>query len=135
MSDNRISQNGNFVSEDGMSSTALVEAKGWYDDLMAREFRGRGDREKSARGRVADKIGVPETWLFDLQYKSQGKKDVRGALYRALMLGIRKYDALCQANEDAADRYKAERLNIRGNHEKADEKPASAGLGMDSSKA
>ena len=135
MSDNRISENGNFVSEDGMSSIALIEAKGWYDDLMSREFRGRGDREKSARGRVADNIGVPEKWLVDLQYKSEGKKDVRGALYRALMLGIQKYDALCQANEDAADRYKAERPKLRGNHEKADEKPASAGLGMDSSQA
>lgn len=132
MSDNRFSRNVNFVSEDEMSSTALVEAKDWYDKLMALEFRGRGDREKSARGRVADNIGVPETWLFDLQYKSSGKKDVRGALYRALMLGIQKYEDLCQKNEEAADRYKADRLKRRGNHETADEKPAQAGLGMDS---
>ncbi len=128
-----FSENGNSVSEDQMASAALKESRQWFDELMELEFRGRGDREKSARGRLADNIGVPEQWLFDLQYKSAEKRDVRGALYRALLLGKQKYEALCQANEEAADRHHAERMRIRGNHETADEKPAQAGLGMDSS--
>lgn len=126
-----VSENGNSVSEDEMTSAALKESRQWFDELMQLEFRGRGDREKSARGRLADNLGIPEQWLFDLQYKSAEKKDVRGALYRALLLGRQKYDALCIANEEAAERHRAERLRMRGTHEKADKESASAGLGKD----
>lgn len=115
-----VSENGNSVSEDEMTSAALKESRQWYDELMKAEFRGRGDREKSARGRLADNLGIPEKWLFDLQYKSAEKKDVRGALYRALLLGRQKYDALCIANEEAAERHRAERLGMRERHAKAD---------------
>ncbi len=130
MSDKSVSEKGNFGSEAHMQGTALTEAKSWFDTLMEREFRGRGDREKSARGRLAKKLGVPETWLKSLQYRSQEKRSVNGDLYRALMIAHRKYEELCERNEAAADRYKAERLSIRGNHEKTHEEPASAGLGM-----
>jgi hypothetical protein len=128
---NWFSKSGKNVSEDKMTSTALIEAKGWAQELMNREFTGRGDREKSVRFRLSKKTGIPESYLFRLQYKTAEMKDVAGSVYRALMIA---YDAACRANEDAADKYRAERLGLRGHHETTDEKPASAALGMDSSK-
>lgn len=125
-----LSENGKRVSEVEMNSVALNEAKGWADALMDMEFRGRGDREKSVRGRVSKRTGIPESYLYRLQYKTREMKDVAGSAYRALKL---TYDELCRLNEEAADRHHAERMRIRGNHETADEKPAQAGLGMDSS--
>lgn len=125
-----LSENGKSVSEVEMNSIALNEAKDWADALMDMEFRGRGDREKSVRGRVSKRTGIPESYLFRLQYKTREMKDVAGSAYRALKL---TYDELCRLNEEAADRHHAERMRIRGIHEEADEKPAQAGLGMDSS--
>ncbi|WCK26617.1 hypothetical protein [Agrobacterium pusense] len=125
-----LSENGKSVSEVEMNSIALNEAKDWADALMDMEFRGRGDREKSVRGRVSKRTGIPESYLYRLQYKTREMKDVAGSAYRALKL---TYDELCRLNEEAADRHHAERMRIRGNHETADEKPAQAGLGMDSS--
>lgn len=125
-----LSENGKSVSEVEMNSIALNEAKDWADALMDMEFRGRGDREKSVRGRVSKRTGIPESYLYRLQYKTREMKDVAGSAYRALKL---TYDELCRLNEEAADRHHAERMRIRGNHETADEKPAPAGLGMDSS--
>lgn len=125
-----LSENGKSVSEVEMNSIALNEAKDWADALMDMEFRGRGDREKSVRGRVSKRTGIPESYLYRLQYKTREMKDVAGSAYRALKL---TYDELCRLNEEAADRHHAERKRIRGNHETADEKPAQAGLGMDSS--
>ncbi len=127
MYDKSVSETGKSVSEDDMTSTALIEAKGWADVLMDNEFRGRGDKEKSARYRLSKRTGVPESYLFRLQYKTSEMKDVAGSVYRALMLA---YDRACQNNEEAADRHKAERLQLRGDHETTDKKPASAGLGM-----
>lgn len=128
---NWFSKNGKNVSEDKMTSTALIEAKGWAEQLMNLEFSGRGDREKSARYRLAKKTGVPESYLFRLQYKTREMKDVAGEVYRRLRL---HYDAVCLANEEAADRYRSERLGTTTN-ETTDQKPASAGLGMASPKA
>ncbi len=125
-----VSERGKRISEVEMSGIALKEAKGWYEVLMDTEYRGRGDREKSVRGRLSKKTGVSESYLYRLQYKTSEMKDIAGSAYRALM---HAYDDLCQHHEDAADRYKAERLNTRGKNEEADEKPAQAGLGMDSS--
>lgn len=130
MNGNNVSRSGKNGS-DKMTSVALIEAKSWADRLMDSEFRGRGDKEKSARYRLSKKTGVPESYLFRLQYKTAEMKDVAGSVYRALMIA---YDNACRANEDAADKYRAERLGLRGNHETTDEKSASAGLGMDSSK-
>jgi len=133
MSGNYVSETGKRVSED-MNSTALIEAKSWADELMNMEFRGRGDKEKSARYRLSKKTGVPESYLFRLQYKTGEMKDVAGSVYRALMIARDAYDRACTANEEAADRLKAERLALKAHHETTDEKPASAGVGMDSSK-
>ena len=97
-----------------MSDTALTQAKGWADALLDREFRGRGDKEKSVRHRLAKKIGIPESYLFRLQYKTRDMKEVAGSVYRALMIA---YHNACEKNEAAADRYRDERLRLRGTHE------------------
>jgi hypothetical protein len=97
-----------------MTDTALNEAKGWADALLDREFRGRGDREKSVRHRLAKKIGIPESYLFRLQYKTRDMKEVAGSVYRALMIA---YHNACEKNEAAADRYRDERLRLRGPNE------------------
>lgn len=125
-----LSEKGKRVSEVDMDGIALNEAKDWAEALMNSEFRGRGDREKSVRGRVSKRTGIPESYLFRLQYKTREMKDVAGSAYRALKLS---YDELCRLNEEAADRHVAARMKLRGHHETADEKPASAGVGMDSS--
>ncbi len=130
MNGNSLSRNGKKGSEVEMNGIALKEAKDWADALMDYEFRGRGDREKSVRGRVSKLTGVPESYLYRLQYKTREMKDVAGSAYRALKLS---YDELCLRNDEAADRHCAERMRLRGNHETADEKPAQAGLGMGSS--
>jgi hypothetical protein len=123
---NLFSKNGKKLSGGKMTSTALIEAKGWAEALMQREFSGRGDREKSARYRLSKKTGVPESYLFRLQYKTREMKDVAGEVYRRLRL---HYDAACLANEEAADRYRSERLGMT-NNEPTNQKPASAVLGM-----
>jgi hypothetical protein len=124
----RVSETGKNVSEGEMSTTALSEAKSWADLLMNTEFKGRGDREKSVRGRVSDKTGVPESYLFRLQYKTAEMKDVAGEVYRRLRLA---YDELCAKNEAAAQRMRAERLELRNAHE-ANQEPAERAVGMDS---
>lgn len=121
----RVSETGKKLSEGHMTSMALIEAKSWADELMNTEFRGRGDKEKSARYRLSKRTGVPESYLFRLQYKTGEMKDVAGSVYRALMIA---YENACKANEEAADRYRSERQRIT--HETTDQKPASAGVGM-----
>lgn len=129
MSGNNGSEFGTFRRGVKALSSALSEAVMWSEAIMDAEYRGRGDREKSVRFRVARRTGVPESYLKRLKYKSHEMKDVAGSVYRALKIA---YDDLCQANEDAADRMRNERLSMRGHHEKADEKPASAGCGSHS---
>lgn len=113
--------NGKWFSENGNSgvkmteAAALADAKRWADALLDREFRGRGDKEKSVRHRLAKKIGIPESYLFRLQYKTREMRNVAGSVYRALMLA---YHNACERNEAAADRYRAERLALtRGQDE------------------
>lgn len=113
-----------------MASVALQEATDWLDELMDREFSGRGDKEYLIRHRISENSGVPERYLYRLQYQAKEMKDVAGEYYRRLRL---YYESACQRNEAAADRYKDERLGMRGHHETSDEKPASAAVGMDSS--
>lgn len=120
MCGNRVSGFGKKVSK-VMSTEALFEAKNWANALMNREFKGRGDKEKSARYRLSQKSGVPESYLFRLQYKTEEMKDVAGSVYRALML---YHDRICAANEDAADRYQAEREELqRKRHGTTDQRP------------
>lgn len=122
-----FSKTGKNVSEDDMNSVALTEAKNWADELMNLEFKGRGDREKSARFRLAKRSGVPESYLYRLQYKTREMKDVAGEVYRRLKIA---YDAACLANEEAADRLKAERTRVREEHEEAHKKLVASSKGM-----
>ncbi len=92
-----------------MQSEALIDGKRWFDALMDREFSGRGDKEKRARGQIADDTGVPESYLFRLQYKFQDMRDISGEVYRRLML---RYHEVCQAHEDAADDKRRRRQEI-----------------------
>lgn len=108
-----------------MHSTALIEAKDWTDTLMNLEFKGRGDREKSIRHRLSKRTGIPESYLYRLQYKTREMRDVAGEVYRRLKL---EYDHICENNEAAADRYRDERLGTGGKREKADKKSAQANL-------
>lgn len=111
-----------------MSTTAniaLSEAKDWHDKLMDAEFKGRGDREKSVRGRLSKRTGIPESYLFRLQYKVREMTDVAGSAYRALMLA---HDELCARNEEAADAMRAERIELRKRNE-ADQKLHQPALG------
>ncbi len=101
MSDNRVSGSGNFISEVNMSVTALSEAAKWADELMDAEWCGRKDREKTVRYRLSKKIGVPESYLFRLKYKIEEMSDVRGSVYRALMLARHAYGLVCEAGEEA----------------------------------
>lgn len=98
-----------------MNSIALIEAKSFANALMDHEFKGRGDREKSVRYRLAKRCGVPESYLYRLQYKTRDMKDVAGEVYRRLRM---EYEAMCIANEEAAERYKRDRLALRGQDEK-----------------
>ena len=125
---NTVGKSGKNVSEDEMSSVALIEAKNWADDLMSREFKGRGDKEYLARYRLSERTGVSESYLYRLQYKTRDMKDVAGSVYRALKLA---YDEACRRNEAAADRHRAERLAMDEEHEAADEKHGPAAMGMD----
>lgn len=75
-----------------MNNPALTEAARWADVLMDAESRGRKDREGPIRYRLARKIGVPESYLFRLQYKTNEMTDVRGSVYRALMLAYREFE-------------------------------------------
>lgn len=125
MYDNWVSARGNSVGNE-MSTEALTQAKGWYKTLLDVEFRGRGDREKSVRGRLAKSLGIAESYLFRLQYKAHEMKDVAGEAYRRLKIA---YDNVCEKNEQAADRYKAERLSMDGKHETAVEEPDASSVG------
>ncbi|MDX0801669.1 hypothetical protein GOD37_22135 [Sinorhizobium medicae] len=127
---NRVSKSGKRVSEAKMTSVALSEAKGWYAALMNAEFKGRGDREKAVRGRLADKTGIPESYLYRLQYKTREMRDIAGSAYRALMLAHMAYEEMCLRNEEAAAKHRAERHALRKAHATADKRSdQSVGMG------
>jgi hypothetical protein len=107
MSDKRISENGKNVSEVNMSMSALNEAVQWADELMDAEWKGRKDKENIVRYRLAKNIGVSESYLFRLKYKLYEMNDVRGSVYRALMIGRHLYGLVNEAGERAYQKEKA----------------------------
>jgi hypothetical protein len=130
MEDKSISEFGNKCSgfsEGDMSTEALLEAKNWAGILMDNEFQGRGDKDYLARYRLSQKLGVKESYLFRLQYKTTEMKDVAGEVYRRIRLA---YDDLCARTEAAAERMRAERLELRKTHEASPE-CAQGAVGMD----
>lgn len=90
-----------------MSITALSEAAEWADQLMEAEARSRKEKEYTIRRRLSGKIGVSESYLFRLQYKLAEMNDVRGSVYRALMLARRAYGLVADAGEAAYEHEKA----------------------------
>jgi hypothetical protein len=95
-----------------MSLSVVDEAAHWADELMEAEWRGRKDREGVVRYRLARKIGVPESYLYRLQYKQREMNDVRGSVYRALMHGRRLYGLVCERVEETATRIDREAQEI-----------------------
>lgn len=104
---------------------ALNDARFWAEELQNAEFKGLGDTREAARFRVARKTGVSESYLKRLRYRCHEMTDVAGSTYRQLMLA---YEAMCQRNEAAAERYRAERLSLRKPHE-VDQKCAQTSVG------
>jgi hypothetical protein len=115
VSDKRISETGKNVSEDAMS-TALMEAAQWADELMEAETKSRREKEYVVRDRLAGKIGVNSSYLFRLQYKIEEMNDVKGSVYRALMIARKAYDSLCERVENAADAMEKELREIEENN-------------------
>lgn len=113
--------------ESEMSTTALTEAKGWYESLLDAEFRGRKDTDGAARYRLSSRLGVKENVLFRLQYRVTEMKDIAGEVYRRLKLA---HDELCERNEEAARAMRAERLGHTGQTNAVDQERALAGVGM-----
>lgn len=122
---NWFSARGNSVGRK-MNTEALADAVRFYRRLKDVEFRGRGDREKSIRWRLSKSLGIAESYLFRLEYKAHEMKDVAGEAYRRLRSA---YDRICEKNEEAADRYKAERLSMDGINETAVEEPHAQSVG------
>lgn len=134
MGGKRISEGGKSVSEKAMSTAALSEAKEWADRLLDAECRGRKDREGPIRYRLAKRIGISESYLFRLVYKSDEMTDVRGSVYRALMIAHRAYEEACERNDEAAAAMRAERLNLKAGRHAVDQKRAEPGSGMGSAR-
>ena len=95
-----------------MSTVALKESVKWADELMEAEWRGRKDNESAVRYRLSKNIGVPDSYIFRLQYKWREMSDVKGSVYRALMLARHAYGLACDDIEASADRMRSERLRI-----------------------
>lgn len=104
MSDKRVSENGKKVSD---MSMALYEAARWADELMEAETRSRREKEYTVRTRLSKKIGVSASYLFRLQYKIQEMNDVRGSVYRALMLARNAYGIVSEASDKFYEHEKA----------------------------
>lgn len=115
MSDKRVSEIGNGVSGDEMSNAALMEAASWAGELMEAETKSRREKEYVVRDRLAGKIGVSASYLFRLQYKIETMNDVKGSVYRALMMARQTYGLVCEKTEAAADALEARRLGRTGN--------------------
>ena len=126
MKDKSIGKSAKDDGEFRMSTQALSEARSYYDKLMDHEYRGRKDRNSSARSRLADDLGVSETKLLRLEYKIEEMKDVGGELYRRLRLW---YLAKCENNEEAAAAMRAERLDLKAKRHAANRKSDPAIVG------
>lgn len=101
-----------------MKTVALLETIRWHDKLMDRLHLGRGDKEKTTRGRLSKESGVPESYLFRLKHKREEMRDVAGEVYRRMRL---TYERICERIENAADRMDQIREDIEGTSHEASE--------------
>ncbi|MGN6768502.1 MAG: hypothetical protein ACTHJQ_01445 [Rhizobiaceae bacterium] len=99
-----------------MSTAALNEATMWADQLMEAETRHRREKEYTVRERLAEKIGVSASYLFRLQYKTEEMSDVKGSVYRALMVGCQMYGLACSFIENKAEAIEREAQEIEENN-------------------
>lgn len=133
MKDKTLGKSAKNVSESDMSTTALLKGREYYDALMDAEYRGRKDRNGSARSRLADDMGVNESKLLRLEYKIEEMKDIGGELFRRLSIW---YEAICEGNEKAAAEMRAERLRLKAERLQKRQKhavgkgPSSEGMGL-----
>ena len=95
-----------------MSTMALNEAVRWADELMEAETKSRREKEYIVRDRLAKAIGVSASYLFRLQYKTEEMSDVRGSVYRALLLARHAYGLVRDAGE-AAYEHEKEKADAR----------------------
>lgn len=93
--------------------------------LMQANHRGPTDTWSAARDRTARKVGLDPSMAKRIWQRWRTMTDVSGDALIKLMLA---YDAMCQRNEEAADAYKVERLNIRASNETSSE-PVQTGMG------
>lgn len=121
-----FSKSGKSFVEGEMSTEALSEARAYLEALHDSEFRGRKDTDGAARYRLASRLGIKENYLYRLQYRAGEMKDVAGEVYRRLKLA---HDQICERNEAAADRDRAERLELKAIRHAVTEQPAQAGGG------
>ncbi|MBZ9894218.1 hypothetical protein LB545_07655 [Mesorhizobium sp. BR1-1-6] len=106
-------------------STAASEAFCFLNKLTQREYRGWGDTATAARERAARNAGITPAQAERVWKRWQRMASIDGDVYRALR---NKYEALCEANEQAADAYRAERLQLR-NGNAVDQKHGGEGVG------
>ena len=114
MSVTSVSAFGTMVAELGTVKSAQL----WSEALQKHEFRGLGDTRGAARVRVAENIGVPESWLKRLRYKTKELNEIPGTIL--IKLGV-AYCQICLAVEAKADDLRDERLALGGNHHEAHE--------------
>lgn len=138
---------------DEFSDNIMFETRFYLNELMKREWRGIGDAASDAADRVMEYCQLDKSYGFRLLQKYQEMKDVSGEAYRCLRLAyairLREEGAL---NDNQRSFLRTMVRTYKNNpslrslngfgvqyildmieDEKADEKPASAGVGMDSS--
>lgn len=138
---------------DEFSDNIVFETRFYLNELMKREWRGIGDAASDAADRVMEDCQLDKSYGFRLLQKYQEMKDVSGEAYRCLRLAyaikLREEGALNSNQHDflfGLVRFYRNKPSMRGHagfgiqyifdlidDEKVDEKPASAGVGMDSS--
>lgn len=139
--------------EDEFSENIVHETRFYLNELMKREWRGIGDTSGDVADRVMTNCELDKSYGFRLVNKYHTMTDVSGEVYRSLRLAyaikLREEGAL-NGNQQSflASLVRTYKNNpslraLKGfgvqyildmiEEETTDEKPASAGLGMDSS--
>ncbi|WP_292246119.1 hypothetical protein [Mesorhizobium sp.] len=108
-------------------SAAATEAFNFLNRLTQREYRGWGDTATAARDRAARNAGITPAQAERVWKRWQRMASIDGDVYRALR---NKYEQVCEANEQAAAAYRAERLELR-NKNAVDQKRSEEGMGTD----
>jgi len=91
-------------------------------------FRGWGDTKTAARDRAAEAAEVTPAQAERLWKNWKTMKYPNGDVYRLLK---NKYWSLVEANEEAADAYRAERLQLKAERNAADHKRAQTSIRED----